>query len=251
MTKQAKTVWHENDEFWSASFPFMFPDSRLAAAADEVDKIIALTGCTAGSVLDLSCGPGRHAVAFAKKGFSVTGVDNTPFLLDKARAFGTAESADVEWELEDMRRFRRPSAFNLALSMFTSFGFFDDLSDNLAVLDNVFVSLAPNGAFVLDVLGKEIIARTFRATDAEEFDGGMVVQRRKIAAGWDRIEVDWHIIDSGHARKFDLQLWIYSGQELKEMLRAAGFGEVFLYGGLDGTPYDADAKRLIAVAYKR
>jgi SAM-dependent methyltransferase len=244
-------MWHENDEFWSASFPFMFPASRLAAATGEVGKIIELTGCKAGSVLDLSCGPGRHAVAFAKRGFAVTGVDNTPFLLDKARSYGAEQDAEIEWQLEDMRRFRRPGAFDIALSMFTSFGFFDELADNLAVLDNVFVSLAPNGAFVLDVLGKEVIARTFRATDAEQFDGGMIVQRRKIAAGWDRIEVDWHIIESGHARKFDLQLWIYSGQELKEMLRAAGFSEVSLYGSLDGVPYDEDAKRLIAVAYKR
>jgi hypothetical protein len=41
---------------------------------------------------------------------------------------------------------------------------------------------------------------------------------------------------------------VYSGQELKDRLLAAGFSRVSLYGNLDGAPYDREASRLVAVA---
>jgi len=37
----------------------MFSDERFAATPDKVTRILALTQCSGGSVLDLCCGPGR------------------------------------------------------------------------------------------------------------------------------------------------------------------------------------------------
>jgi hypothetical protein len=41
---------------------------------------------------------------------------------------------------------------------------------------------------------------------------------------------------------------MYSGSELRDRLREAGFETVSLHGGLDGSPYGLDAARLVAVA---
>jgi SAM-dependent methyltransferase len=94
----ANADWFADDAFWRETFPFMFPESRVAAAATEVDQIVALTGTLEGHVLDLACGPGRHSLAFAKRGFTVTGVDRTPFL-SRARpgALEEREDVHVEW----------------------------------------------------------------------------------------------------------------------------------------------------------
>lgn len=43
---------------------------------------------------------------------------------------------------------------------------------------------------------------------------------------------------------------LYSGAELRSLLESVGFGEVHLYGGFDGSSYDLEAKRLLAVATK-
>jgi SAM-dependent methyltransferase len=64
------------------------------------------------AVLDLGCGSGAHAVAFARLGHRVTGVDTSPRLLDRARSAASTESIEVEWVEADMRRFRRPSTFD-------------------------------------------------------------------------------------------------------------------------------------------
>jgi hypothetical protein len=37
---------------------------------------------------------------------------------------------------------------------------------------------------------------------------------------------------------------------LKALLRESGFAEAKAYGGLDGSPYDQNARRLVAVARK-
>lgn len=80
-------------------YPVMFSEKRFEAAGGQVEKILELSGVEAESVLDLYCGPGRHAVAFAKKGMQVTGVDRTPFLLNKAKELAKDEQVAVEWIL--------------------------------------------------------------------------------------------------------------------------------------------------------
>lgn len=225
----------------------MFPESRVAAAATEIDQIVALTGKTEGHVLDLACGPGRHSVAFAKRGFTVTGVDRTPFLLEHARAREHREDVHVEWIESDMRRFTRPRAFDLAVCLFTSFGFFRDDVDNQRVLDNVAKSLRPGGVFVMDMIGKEVLARIFTATSSNEMPGGLMVQRRRVVDGWNRIQNEWMLIRDSAARSFYFSHWLYSGREITQMLNAAAFGDVKLFADYSGAPYGTDAGRLLAV----
>ena len=241
--------WFADEEFWEWSFPLMFPARRFEQAPDEVDQLIALSGQSAGTLLDLACGPGRHSAEFAKRGFDVTGVDRSSFLLDQARSHARASGVDVEWIHEDMRKFDRPGSFDLAISIFTSFGYFQDAADNQAVLENLYSSLAPGGALVMHVLGKEPLARRFLATEWSELDGDAVlVQHRVIEGDWSRLHATWVVIEGDSAKRFSFRVWIYSGSELERMLMDAGFASVALFGSLSGDPYDIDAGRLVAVA---
>ena len=150
-----------------------------------------------------------------------------------------------------MRQFERPVAFDLACSLFTSFGYFADESDNLRVLGNVYRSLAPGGVFVIDVLGKERLARRWlNAICSNLEDGSLLLQRPEVCADWTRIRNEWLLVKEGRARSFTFEHTIYSGRELKNILVEAGFRQVALYGDLQGGAYGIDADRLIAVAYK-
>ncbi len=163
-TAKRKNEWFDDDSFWRELYPFMFPVQRFAAADEQVAQALALTKPSGKSVLDLCCGPGRCSIALAKKGFRVTGVDRTKYLLGKARAKAKTAHVKVEWIREDMRDFVRPGAFALVLSMFTSFGYFDDRRDDMTVLQNMFTSLQPGGAFLIEVLGKECLAKILQPT---------------------------------------------------------------------------------------
>ena len=244
--------WFTDAEFWIATYPFMFPDTAFAAAAEDAAKVMALSGCAGGALLDLGCGPGRFVVPFAQAGFAVTGVDRTPFLLDKARAYAAAQQVSAEFVPEDMRAFVRPGAFDIAINLFTTFGYFADPKDNAKVLDNVFASLKPGGVFVLDTMGKEVLARVFAPAGAQTLDNGdALFQRRAVTRDWSLSESAWTLVQGERARTFHVRHWLYSGQEMRRMMLDAGFTRVDLYGNLDGEPYDVEARRLVAVARKR
>jgi len=203
------------------------------------------------AVLDLCCGPGRCSIALAKKGFAVTGVDRTKFMLAKARAKARAANVKVEWVEADMRDFTRPDSFDLALSMFTSFGYFDTKTQDIEVLRNVFTSLRPAGQFLIDVIGKERLAKVLQPTTSEsQPDGTVLVQRHEIFDDWTRIRNEWILLRKGKARSFKFHHTLYSGQELRDRLEQVGFIDVRLYGTLAGDEYGPNAQRLIAVARK-
>jgi SAM-dependent methyltransferase len=230
-------------------FPFMFPAERFEGTEAQVERLLALSGVTGGDVLDLACGPGRHSVALAQRGFRVTGVDRTTFLLSKARERADDAGVTVEYVQQDMRDFCRPDSFDLALSMFTSFGYFDHVDEDRLVLSNLRRSLRPGGVLVMDVAGKEVLARVFEHAGVQVApDGRKLMQHRQVRPGWRRLSVEWTIIDGNSARSFAIEHTIYSGWELQEMMLAAGFAEARVYGGLDGQPYDDKASRLVAVA---
>lgn len=243
--------WFESEDFWRDLYPWMFPAERFAAAKDEVSRIIALSQTNGGKLLDLCCGPGRHAVEFAQRGFQVTGVDRSEFLLDKARKHATEAGASIEWVKQDMRHFVRPASFDLACNLFTSFGYFSDPEEDLAVLRNIHRSLKDVGVLVIDVIGKEKLARNWQNTISTEMpDGTLLVQRQQLRNDWSRIYSEWTLIKDGNARSFSFEHTIYSGRELKDRLLSSGFKQVQLFGDLSGSPYGLDAARLVAVARK-
>ena len=243
--------WFENEAFWRELYPAMFPPGRFASTEQEINHLLALTGFNGRTVLDLCCGPGRHSVGFAQRGFQVTGVDRTKFLLERASERAAEADVEVEWVESDMRSFERAAAFDLACSLFTSFGYFDDEQDDRRVLRNVCASLKSGGVFIIDVIGKERLARVWQSAMCSKLeDGTVVVQRPEVRADWTRVRNEWTLIKGGRARSFGFEHTIYSGRELKERLLDAGFAKVSLYGDLEGKPYGLDALRLIAVAGK-
>lgn len=251
MPTRRKKEWFDDDSLWRDMYPFMFPPKRFTDAVLEIDKLIALVSPKGKNVLDLCCGPGRHSISLAKRGFKVTGVDRTKFLLDKAKAKARAAKAKIEWIQADMRDFVRPSSFHLVLSMLTSFGYFDDKREDVSLLRNILASLRPSGACLIDTIGKERLAKIWQPSSVDfEPDGTILIQRREAYDDWTRIRNEWILVRKGRAKSFRFHHTIYSGQELKERMEQAGFVKVKLYGNLDGDAYGPTSVRLIAVGRK-
>lgn len=243
--------WFEDNTFWRDFYPYIFPPERFSAAKEEVAAIIALTQCSGGRLLDLCCGPGRHAVEFAQRNFEVTGVDTSPFLLDRARKHAQAASVSVEWVMEDARRFTRPAAFDLVCELYNSFGYFPNEQDDLQVLRNVHESLKENGVLVLDVLGKERISRGWQSAICSDFpDGALLVYRPKLRDDFCRISTEWILVKDGRSRTLQVEHTVYSARELKDRLLSCGFREVRVFGDLRGATYDMNAISLVVVARK-
>jgi len=65
-----------------------------------VQQLVAL-GAIKGEVLDPGTGPGHHAIYYASKGYSATGVDGSAAALDRARENAQKAGVSVNFELAD------------------------------------------------------------------------------------------------------------------------------------------------------
>jgi SAM-dependent methyltransferase len=248
------SAWFEDDTLWESLEGFLFSQFRSHEnTVREAEQILELVHPPQGAaVLDLCCGPGRHTLEFARRGFQVTGVDRTERYIEAARAAAIREGLRVEFVQEDMRRFHRPAAFVLVLNLFSSFGYFAEAGEDLQVLRNLHASLQPGGTVLLEMAGKEPFARDFqpriwhRHAERDEY----LLEERLVQEGWSVIENHWIWMRGPERKVFTWRIRLYSGAELRRLLSEADFSAVQLYGSLAGTPYDQTAQRLVAVATK-
>ena len=178
MARQRPAEWFDNDSFWEELYPFLFSDRLFAGAPDKVAKILALTNLSGGSALDLACGPGRIAIPLARSGFAVTGVDRTGHLLEKARHAAKDAGVAIEWVQCDMRDFVRPDRYDLVLSMFTSFGYFDNKKEDLQVLRIV----VDDESLIRRVMKEFFVNVGHECLEAENADVALEVMERRPAA---------------------------------------------------------------------
>ncbi len=202
--------WYERDAFWEIIEPIMFPQRRWSDAPAEVDKVITLLGLQPGmTVLDLCCGVGRHALEFARRGYRVVGVDRTQAYLDRARRQAATEELEIDFIQEDMRTFCKPEAFDVIINIFTSFGYFEDPTQDRQVVMNIHRSLNTNGTFLMDLMGKEVLARIFEERRWHEQEGVLILEERRLSQGWSWIENRWIIIKNGKRTEFVVSNRLY------------------------------------------
>jgi len=83
------------------------------------EKLCDDAGLRAGQrVLDVACGSGNAALAAARRGCRLTGLDYAPSLLERARARAAAEGVEVEWVEGDAEALPFPDgSFDAVLSV--------------------------------------------------------------------------------------------------------------------------------------
>ena len=67
--------------------------------ADELASVVAPPG----PVADLGCGPGAHALALARRGYDVVGIDGSPAMVEAARARAARDKISARFDVADVR----------------------------------------------------------------------------------------------------------------------------------------------------
>ena len=251
MEKTKETSWYEQEGLWETIGPLIFTNERILSAKEEVEQIVSLLELQPGAdVCDLCCGVGRHSLELVRHGLNVTGVDRTALYLEQAKKKAEAKGLDIRFVEQDMRTFCEPNAFDVVINVLTSFGYFEDPADDKRVLENVYKSLKKGGKFLIDIMGKEVLARIFQERRWRQEDGLIVLEEGKVRDDWGSIDNRWIIIKDGKQQECRFSLRLYSAVELCELLKSCGFAQVKTFGDLTGSPYDHTAKRLIVVAHK-
>lgn len=121
---------------------------------DFIIKTLELTGKE--RILDLACGFGRHSLAFARRGFSVVGVDITEAFINDAIQNAKANSLSVDFILSDIRDLTFTSEFDVVLNLADgAIGYLENEEENLKLFDVVANALKPGGKHFMDICNAE------------------------------------------------------------------------------------------------
>jgi len=195
-------------------------------------------------VLDLACGPGRHATWLEHHGARVTGLDLSMVLLQRARA-GNPPVRDLV--RGDMRTLPfATTSFGLVVNLFTSFGYFNNDDEHLAVLQDVARVLRPGGSLVMDFLNADRVRDSLVASETVSLGGRRVDITRSVSPDTRYVEKTMCLVDED--RSFAERVRLFSADELADLLQEAGLVPTLRFGDYDGAPWGARSPRVILFA---
>lgn len=255
MAQSNKAPWYAEDSgLWGQSYLDEYADTltseRTLADVDFLERELGLERGM--KILDLPCGHGRHSIELAKRGYEVTGQDLNSFFLKKAEQDAEKTGVKIRWQKGDMREVLFESEFDVALNLFTSFGYFESEEDDLKVLKQFAKSLKPSGQFVMDVINRDRIMRVFSAHDGKALpDGSLAVTEREFDFTSSRNkERRVRMWPDGKINDVTLSLRMYSLHELIKMCQAAGLEYISSFGSNDSSPFGFESMRCIIIARK-
>ncbi|HEX3054007.1 MAG TPA: class I SAM-dependent methyltransferase [Aggregatilineaceae bacterium] len=239
------------------SDPAIYDDENFAFEPDG-PYLARLATQLGGPLLEIGCGTGRLTIPLAEQGFSITGLDVVPGMLERARH--KAKGLAIEWIEADARDFQLGRQFNLIFTM-GCFQHFLERADQEAVLRNVREHLTAEGRFVfvvffpsLDSLEDAAEKEWFRYTNhagqdvvvsgTDEYDPLRQIKTETAIRRW--------INAAGEAevRYAPLQQRFFFPQELDALLHYNGLEVVGRYGDFDERPLAADDGIMIFVCRK-
>ncbi|MFN8549102.1 MAG: class I SAM-dependent methyltransferase [Candidatus Eisenbacteria bacterium] len=214
---------------------------RDSREAERLTSTLDRAGHLRGQVLDLCCGGGRLLAALPA---GAIGLDLSLPLLRAARVTDAKQSL----VRADMRRLPLGAQrFDLAISFFTSFGYFDSPEDDGAVLTEVRRVLRPEGRLVLDFLNADELRRTLEPETSRRVGDLEVRESRWIDESGPFVRKRVTI----GADVWEERVRLYTASELHRQLEAHGLRVVETWGDYEGCPFDpAQSPRVISIAIK-
>ena len=245
-------------DFYESDYFKYYDEPRLHdVPAQEVAFILAQGGLDLCSprrarVFDICCGTGRHARPLAAKGCEVIGVDLSAVSIQAARQQAQAQGLGERCRFHqgDIRDFDPPGECDLAINIFTSFGYFDSDQEDAVILAKAAQSLRPGGRFILDVANREAVIAGLHPRHRQGPRGNYVIEDSHLDLSAGRLISHWTFVRGKHRAEHTISIRLYALHELIALVSAAGLRYLAAFGAFDGEPYSPRTPRCILVAEK-
>ncbi|MEX1255649.1 MAG: class I SAM-dependent methyltransferase [Dehalococcoidia bacterium] len=142
-------------------------DAAVSLQPGEVDFYLELARDAQSQglpTLELACGTGRIALPLAREGIAIVGVDNSPAMLERARAKSLGLE-NARWLEGDMRDFDLGERFGLIFIAVGTFQLLHEVEEQLACLRCIERHLAPTGRFAFEVENPDLVRMSQWLTD--------------------------------------------------------------------------------------
>ena len=199
------------------------------------------------TVLDLACGKGRHSVFLNSLGLNVLGVDLSENSISIA---STSANNSLEFKVHDMRNVIENKSFDVVFNLFTSFGYFDDDTDNHAVLKSVNKMLNENGKLVIDFMNAHKVIKNLVNSEVKNIEGIHFDIKRNYDGKF--ITKDICISELNNKHTYQEKVRAFFKEDFIELLNRNGFVVENIFGDFALNDFDKESSdRLILIASKK
>jgi len=185
-------------------------------------------------IIDVGCGTGRHSIELSKRGYSITGIDLSESLLQKAREKAKQNGLQVEFLRHDARNLSFENQFDVAIMMCEgSFPLMETDEMNFAILKNVAKSLKYKSKFIFTTLnGLFPLFHSINDFHAEVSVEGNATYDSK---NFDLMTFRDHNItkfvdDLGAEKELECNERYYVPSEITWLLKTIGFTNIEIFG---------------------
>jgi 2-polyprenyl-3-methyl-5-hydroxy-6-metoxy-1,4-benzoquinol methylase len=183
-------------------------------------------------ILDIGCGTGRHDLELAKRGYSVTGVDLSAAMLNKARQKAQTAGVQIDFRQGDACDLTFNQEFDLAIMLCGgAFPLMESDEKNFAILQGAVRALKPGGKFILTTLnGLFPLDHSIR-----EFMASGTLTNFGEKEGFDRMTFRYHSQltfqdDSGKSHDLQCNERYYLPSEMSWLLKSLSFEQIQILG---------------------
>lgn len=215
-----------------------------------------------GPVLDLACGTGTMAIRLARQGYSVTGVDIVPEMIDWASQKATAEGVSIEWLVADARTFSLQRQYRFIYMLGNAFQHFLTRADHEALLAHVREHLHPEGCFLFGTRNPSP-RNLFEARYSDPRTRALPDGRQLVESEWQEYDpiaqiqhytfLNQWVDPSGHTEEktYHTALRYVFPQEMDTLLHYNGFQVRSRFGNWQQEPLTATSREMIYVCELR
>jgi SAM-dependent methyltransferase len=202
-------------------------DWYLPSAMPALERLFFARVPTSTHVLDVCCGSGHVTKELVRRGYTVTGVDNSAELLALAQQHLPA----TRFHLQDVRRLHLPGRYLAALCTFDSLNHILTLPDLRMAFHAIHAQMQPGGTFVFDMNLPEAYSIDLKqwTVDIHDNSVGLVRAEYDKQTGRASTELVWFARSTGECwlRKHSIvQQQCYTLAEIVAAVEAAGFKHI-------------------------
>jgi len=240
-------------DYFDESYSKLFLEEQSKERTlNQVNFIIKTLGLDSQTyVCDACCGLGRHSIELARQGIKVFGFDFNENYIQQAKDSALTEKLDnVMFESFDVRDFNETSKFDAVLSLWVSFGYFDD-NTNADVFKRMTNALKPNGSLLVDIENREYILKHFIHEKWRVKGDVVLLERFKMNLETSRLKCNRMLIHDNERKEYQRFIRMYTATEILNLAKDSGLVETRLFGDWDGSHYDVNTPRMILIGKKK
>jgi SAM-dependent methyltransferase len=226
-------------------------DDQVAHQVDFIEASLSLP--QGGTVLDVGCGLGLHAIELARRGYLVVGLDLSLNMITRAAEEAQHNNLKINFLHTDIREIEFEGTFDGVICMGTTFGFFDD-DANRDVLKRLHDALKPGGRLLLDVVNRDFVITSqpnlvwfqgdecvcMEESDFNYFNSRLTVKRTMMR-------------EDGQQSQADYSIRLYALHELGQLMQQMRFRVIEVSGqeATRGVFFGAHSQRILMLGERR